>query len=119
MELTQDNIVKVLFDFIVDGGNHGGLSGLEADLHNLPLIKQIMDNKRDLIEYKFHDKNNKQIIKLLKDNNKLSIDIAEKYKEKIDKIKDIIALFENTLEFNMFGTVEIKSVTKRLKDIIQ
>jgi len=39
--------------------------------------------------------------------------------QKIDKIKDIITLFDKSLEFNMLGIIDIKSVNKRLKDIIE
>ena len=46
------------------------------------------------------------------------IDENEKYKQKIDKLKDIITLFDKELEFNMLGVVSIASVSKRLKDII-
>lgn len=41
------------------------------------------------------------------------------FENQIDKIQDIILLFDKELEFNMLGMVSIKSVTKRLKDIIQ
>lgn len=50
--------------------------------------------------------------KVIFDNEKL-------LREKIDKIKDMIRFYEKQLEFNMLGTVDIKSINKRLKDIVQ
>lgn len=51
--------------------------------------------------------------------NDLLIDENEKYKQKINKIKDIIALFESSLEYNMMGAINIQCINKKLKEIIE
>lgn len=50
--------------------------------------------------------------------NKFKLKIFDN-QEKINKIKDMIKIYDRKLEFNMLGTVEIKSINKRLKDIIE